>query len=298
MVNKIRIYKFKISSKVKRLKNKIRYYKRFNKLKKIVDNIIFNEKRREKIFSKHNFNNDTVEKIKSFIKGDIEISSFVIEMNENNEIIDFLEWIVECVKTKNIPIKRRTIFMKDVNKNKPFEVRSETEIFIKKYNKDFIDIPDEWKNKPLKVKEYLKKYSYLTALGAYMIHTIVADIYYQIDQNTIRTEKYHSEFEFCLDVLPNYLAGGREAENYISKYIISKYPLTMRKGERKKLIKEEIKLAFKRDCSGYPRWIQMPEWPIKNNEPMIYTGQKAFKEYSEYYFRDKKNEKCIITQWW
>ena len=133
-----------------------------------------------------------------------------------------------------------------------------------------------------------------------MIHSTVADIYYQVDPTLMRTEKYHTEYEFSLDVLPGYLAGGIAAENYISQHIMPKYPVSMKKGERKRLVKEEIKQAFPRDCKGFPRWIQMPEWPIGTNDtPMVYLGQKAFQDHSEYYFRDSKtNEKHTVTQWW
>ena len=174
--------------------------------------------------------------------------------------------------------------MKNVNQNKPFELRSHVEQFIKEYAQNFRDLSDAWKNDPPKVGAYLKTQTHLTAYGAFKMHSIVADIYY----------------EFSLDVLPGYLAGGVSAENFVSQHILSKYPSTLRKGERKRLVKEEIKQAFQRDCKGFPRWIQMPEWPIgSDDKPMVYMGQKAFEHNTEYYFRDSTtNENHIVTQWW
>ena len=129
---------------------------------------------------------------------------------------------------------------------------------------------------------------------------IIADIYYQIDCSLERTEQYRAEYEFSLDVLPGYLAGGISAENYISQFILSKYPTSMKKGERKRLVREELKQAFQRECKGFPRWIQMPEWPIGSDEkPMVYIGQKAFEHHSEYYFRNSStNEELTVIQWW
>lgn len=238
--------------------------------------------------------------IRNFVCGNVDITEFIAQYNHNDELANFLDSVIEHIATHNIPIKRRTVFMKNVNQNRPFEMRSYVERFIKEHAQNFRDLSDTWKSNPPKVGSYIKAQSHLTALGAFEIHGVVADIYYQIDPTLVRTEKYHEEYEFSLDVLPGYLAGGVLAENFVSQYILSKYPSTMKKGERKRLVKEEIKQAFQRECKGFPRWIQMPEWPIGSNErPMIYIGQKAFEHFSEYYFRDAiTSEKYTITQWW
>ena len=241
-----------------------------------------------------------VPKIRAFIVGEMEIAEFMLHFNATEEIVQYLERVIEQIEINHLPIKRRTICMKGVAQNKPFEVRSYAERYIKEYAQSFRDLSDKWKANPPKVGEHLRKLAYQTAHGAYVIHGTVADIYYQVDPTLVRTEKYHAEYEFSLDVLPGYLAGGISAENYVSQFIMPRFPATMKKGERKKLVKQEIKNAFQRDCKGFPRWIQMPEWPIgANNTPMVYLGQKAFQDHSEYYFRDSKtNEKHTVTQWW
>lgn len=238
--------------------------------------------------------------IKNFVCGNTDISEFITQYNQSNALPDYLDSVIDCIATQKLPIKRRAVLMKNINQNKPLEMRSYVEYFIKEYAQSFRDLSNDWKVNPPKVGAHLKTLSHLTAHGAYKFHSIVADIYYQIDSESVRAEKYYKEYEFSLDVLPGYLAGGISAENYVSQHILSRFPSTMKKGERKRLVKEEIKQAFQRDCKGFPRWIQMPEWPIGSNEkPMVYIGQKAFEHNSEYYFRDSvTNEKHTITQWW
>lgn len=252
------------------------------------------------MFPPHGFNEETINQVKAFVKGEMDISTFMAHYRDSEEISAYLEWVIDSVALNQIPIKRRTVFMRNVNQNKPFQMRSYAEQFIKEYAQSFHDLSEKWKENPPKVGQYLSSLSPVTVLGAFKVHAIVSDIYYQIDPAETRTEKYHEEYEFLLDVLPRYLAGGICAENYVSQYILSKYPTSMKKSERKRLVKEEIKNAFKRDCKGFPRWIQMPEWPIGTDEkPMIYMGQKAFDHHTEYYFRSGcSNEKHTVRQWW
>ena len=251
------------------------------------------------MFPSYMLENPALEIVKAFVTGELEIAAFMERYYADDTLPEYLNSIVDYIAEHHIPVKRRTIFMKNVNQNKPFAVRSEVEIFILEYARELKGLSEKWKENPPRVGEYLKTQSHETAYGAYKIHEIVSDIYYQIDFTIQRTEKYRDEYEFSLDVLPGYLAGGIFAENYVSQYILSKYPATMKKGERKRLVKEAIKLAFRRECKGFPRWIQMPEWPMDDDgKPMVYTGQKAFQHRTEYYFRDEKKEMHTITQWW
>lgn len=196
--------------------------------------------------------------------------------------------------------KRRTILMKNANQNKPIQPRSQVEDLIQEYRRKNPLIYNADSTPCPTVKEKISMLSHKTAYGAFEIHEIVSDIYFQLDNAIERTEIYSEADSFCLEILPSYLSGGIEAENYISEFIIPKYPTDMKKTERRNKIKEEIRNTFKRNTKGYPRWIQSPEWPIdENNKPMIYVGQKHFSEYSEYYFiGHNTEEKRTVRQYW
>lgn len=246
------------------------------------------------------FDKNAIETIKSFVTGKLSVIEFMKEFENSNQITYFLEAIINDVEAGTISLKRRKLMDEFFDKENPTEFRSSVEQFIKEYAQSFVDLSDEWKAAPPKVDDFLKQLSPLTAVGANEIHEIISDIYYQVDPVLKKTNKYENEYCFSIDVLPGYLAGGISAEAYVSQHIMPKYPATMKKSERKKLVREEIKRVFVREGKGYPRWLQSPEWPMdEKGEPMVYISQKSFGDYCEYYFhRVDDDEVVTVTQWW
>lgn len=244
---------------------------------------------RKEIAERFHVSEDVINEIQTFIIGEKTVLEFMERFNASDEIAGFLEQIIDWMENNRIQPKR-----------KPLESSSYMEQFIKEYAQRFLDLSDEWKQDPPKVGAFLKRLSPNTASGAEYIHSIVADIYYQVDTSLIKTNKYEEEYEFSIEVLPGYLSGGITAEDYVSQFIMPHYPASMKKGERKRLVREEIRKKFVRECKGYPRWLQEPEWPMdEDGEPMVYTGQKSFGDYSEYYFRGRNSEeRKTVTQWW
>lgn len=119
--------------------------------------------------------------VKAFVTGEMEIAAFMECYYADAALSEYLNSIVDYIAENHLPVKRRTIFMKNVNHNKPFEVRSEVETFIPEHARELKGLSEKWKENPPRVGQYLKQQSHLTAHGAYKIHNIVSDIYYQID---------------------------------------------------------------------------------------------------------------------
>ena len=232
-----------------------------------------------------------------FIEERMDIAIFMDYVNANDGVVNFLQSIVNRIVDEKLPTKRRTVTMKGVNQNQPFQIFNYAEEFVPELrDRNHLIYPGT----PVPtVKQYLSRWSHKTAGGALKIYDIVADIYYQVDDSLIRTEEYMEAYQFSLDVLPGYV-GGPAAEDYISSVIIPKYPADMKKTMRKTKIKEEIRNTFLRDGKGYPHWIQDPEWPIGDNGvPMIYTGQKKNEGFTEYFFRGNgTDQKLSIRQCW
>jgi len=232
-----------------------------------------------------------------FIEDRMDIAEFMDHAGRNDRIYDCLQAIVDHIVKNKLPTRRRTVTMKGVNQNQPFQLFNYIEEFVPALrDRNHMIYPGT----PVPtVKQYLSRWSCKTAAGALKIYDIVADIFYQADDSLIRTEKYMEDYQFSLDVLPGYV-GGVDAENYISSVIIPKYPEDMKKSQRKNRIKEEIRSTFLRDGKGYPHWIQDPEWPLgENGTPMIYVGQKKQEGYTDYFFRGNgTEEKKTVRQCW
>lgn len=240
---------------------------------------------------------DERQTIIDFIEDRMDIGTFMDLAGRDNSICDYLQRIVDDIVENKRSVERRTVTMKGVNQNQPFRIFNYTEEFVPELREKN---PRFQPGSPVPtVKQRLFRFSHRTALGASEIYGVVADIFYQVDDTLNRTEKYLDAYSFSLDVLPGYV-GGVAAEDYISGYIIPKYPEDMKKGQRKKLIKEEIRNTFLRDGKGYPHWIQDPAWPLgENGLPMIYVGQKKYENGTEYYFRGNgSEEKKTVRQYW
>lgn len=240
---------------------------------------------------------DTKQIIIDFIENRMDMDSFMACIRKDDRIVEYLQKIVDHIVENKLTTRRRTVTMKGINQNKPFQIFNYVEEFVPELrDRNHMIYPGT----PVPtVKQYLSRWSHKTAAGALKIYDIVADIYYQVDDSLIRTEKYMEAYQFSLDVLPGYV-GGPAAEDYISSVIIPQYPEDMKKTIRKNRIKEEIRNSFLRDGKGYPHWIQEPEWPLgENGIPMIYTGQKKHDGFTEYFFRGNgSEERKTIRQYW
>jgi hypothetical protein len=131
--------------------------------------------------------------------------------------------------------------------------------------------------------------------GALNLFNEVLVMYYQIDKNIHPTKYYSDEFDFMLNVIPEYLSG--DPELYIQKNINSLYPNTMKRSARKKAIKSKIKEEFK-SIKGYPHWYQSSEWPIgKDGKPTTFIGKGISSgSIGRWMFRDESTGEIITVE--
>lgn len=235
--------------------------------------------------------------IVDFVEDRMDIGTFMDHAGKDERVYDFLQAIVDHIVKNKLPTRRRTVTMKGINQNQPFQMFNYIEEFVPELrDRNHLIYPGT----PVPtVRQYISRFSHKTARGALTIYDVVADLYYQIDETLVRTDKYSEAYRFSLDVLPGYV-GGIAAEDYISRVIIPKYTQMPKKTQRIKGIKEEIRNTFLRDGKGYPHWIQDPQWPLgENGLPMIYTGQKKQDGYTDYFFRGNgTDEKRTVRQCW
>jgi hypothetical protein len=101
----------------------------------------------------------------------------------------------------------------------------------------------------------------------------------RIGIETIEIKKYSDDYGLILDSQPSYIDADIE---FIERNILN--------GDREKsrtALKKEIKQRFKELFKFHkrpPRWIQSPDWPIKNYKPLFFIGQLEIKDCE--YFHD------------
>lgn len=85
-------------------------------------------------------------------------------------------------------------------------------------------------------------------------------------------EKYSDDYGLILDSQPKYIDADLD---FIEKYILSA-EANKSKSELKKEIKNRFSALFKYQTKP-PKWIQNPNWIIKNNKPLFFLGQFEIK---------------------
>ncbi len=96
-------------------------------------------------------------------------------------------------------------------------------------------------------------------------------------------------FNNILECCPSYIGGVEVEQDGILEEIIHSIPAELSKAAGKKWAKEKIKERFHIQGRHYPYWIQEPEWPVYQGEPMEYVRTvKHGVEGQTHYFRDPK----------
>lgn len=233
--------------------------------------------------------------IRSFLLGETDIVTFRSMYDENLEIENYLQAIIDEIKTTGKPLKKYRCTVGD----RVLESTGSIEYLLSPekypgliygnhvYDSVHTFLTYEWR---------MITHDVETAEGASAFYDGVYSIYYQIDQSIPWSDRYSREYSFVLETIPEYLSGG-EAEKYIAKHIIPLFPDTMKKSERKKAIKAKIREDFKSE-KGYPSWAQSSDWPLgKDGKPATYLGKgKSEGDLRRWRFRDESTGEILVVE--
>ena len=233
--------------------------------------------------------------IRSFLLGETDIVTFRSMYDENLEIENYLQAIIDEIKTTGKPLIKYRCTAGD----RVLESTGSIEYLLSPekspgliygnhvYDSVHTFLTYEWR---------MITHDVETAEGASAFYDGVYSIYYQIDQSIPWSDRYSREYSFVLETIPEYLSGG-EAEKYIAKHIIPLFPDTMKKSERKKAIKAKIREDFKSE-KGYPSWAQSSDWPLgKDGKPATYLGKgKSEGDLRRWRFRDESTGEILVVE--
>ena len=124
-------------------------------------------------------------------------------------------------------------------------------------------------------------------------------IYSYANPNLPYTTQYYDECHLYLDVVKD-IYDGYEVHSLVESIIKSVLNHNTKKGERKRIAREQIVDAFHvENTKVYPPWIQGAEWPMGVNSPMKFLKQKRHKEQVEYLFVDvDTREERVVIQYY
>jgi hypothetical protein len=97
---------------------------------------------------------------------------------------------------------------------------------------------------------------------------IIEDFLKKADVSFQPAKRFGNAYSWILKTVPDYLDPPLE---FMTEMIIP-VDTSLSEAQKKKLIKERLKEYF-RYIDKPPRWIQGPDWPIRNGTPLIFIGQ-------------------------
>ena len=170
--------------------------------------------------------------IRDFLLGNLDIVLFRSIYDSDPAIEQFLQSVIDEIKTTGRPLKkyRCSIAGRELESTGQIEYLLSPEAAPGRMDGNHVFdsvhtfLTYEWR---------MITHDVETAAGAMAFYNGVYAIYYQIDQSIPWSDRFSREYEFALDVIPEYLSGG-EAERYIAKHILPLFPETMKKTERKR----------------------------------------------------------------
>ena len=119
---------------------------------------------------------------------------------------------------------------------------------------------------------YLAEQNYNNAGGRLNAQGAVKLFLEKMNIEVNSTDKYSEEYDLLLTASPKYLDID---PTFFEKYILPA-DKSLSKTDKKQIIKKNIEQLFKYQTKP-PKWIQNPNWLIKNDKPMYFLGQVDIK---------------------
>ncbi len=204
-----------------------------------------------------------------FVEGRVNAKDFIGELEKDPSIIEWLQSVVPVGKQMQIAVL--------VNPDDPYR-------------------PNEVRNVPYDVSYMVWKFSICGGPKGSLshqlnVHGVISELMGEIFPNEpLKPDStLHDKFCFMLDTCPSYIGGSEVEQSGILDEIMGSVPKELSKTAAKKWAREQFKQRFHIQGRKHPYWIQEPEWPMYQGEPMEYVRtERTSVEYQTHVFRDPK----------
>lgn len=119
---------------------------------------------------------------------------------------------------------------------------------------------------------YLAELDYKNSAGRFEAHETVKLFLKQSGIQTTFSTKYSDDYDLLTGASPKYINADPD---FIEKYILPT-DKTLSKSDQKQIIKQRYAELFKYQTKP-PKWIQSPNWLIRNDKPLFFLGQLEIK---------------------
>lgn len=208
--------------------------------------------------------------------------------------MDFPKLTIEYIEGRISPSEYEALLEKDPGLYHWIQGIAPADETVRIFHRE-LKIPQEF---PYDVRLVLKKYDAIDEGGPrgslsyhYFIHQHIVSLFQKAfpDISLTVDPKPAMLYELALFVCPSYIGGREVNDSCILSELLGDIPTDWPTGKRNKEAKARIKKAFHIEGSHYPRWIQSPEWPMIDGEPMQFVKtQKVNTEHVQHVFRDPK----------
>lgn len=139
---------------------------------------------------------------------------------------------------------------------------------------------------------YLIAINYQDFSSVLNAHDSLAQFLSQRNISVTPSTKLAEQHHLLLSAQPKWL----DIRGEYAQQLLNAAPDILNKKELKEWLKNEILKQFQY-VSNPPRWLQTPEWPIQNQQPLVFLGQLSIENYfydeaAVYIFYNPQSKEC------